>query len=307
VKRVLITGGSGFIGRALARELLARGDHVTVLTRDVHKTRKHMPQAVRITAWTPTQIGPWVDELSVIDAVVHLAGAPVAQRWTDKTKRAIEESRVTSTRVLVEAMGQAKKKPSAFICASAVGYYGPRPASEQLDESGSPGKDWLSGVVVRWEEAAREAEKLGVRTVELRIGVVLGEGGGALDKMVTPFKLYGGGPLGDGKQIISWVHRADVTGMILLAIDNEAVSGPINAVSPNPATGDEVAEGLSIVLSKPSWLRVPAGVIGILMGEAAQVVTTGQRVYPAKAVEHGYEFRYTRLVPALESILGPDQ
>lgn len=307
VKRVLITGGSGFIGRALARELLARGDHVTVLTRDVHKTRKHMPQAVRVTAWTPTKIGPWADELSVIDAVVHLAGAPVAQRWTDKTKRAIEESRITSTRVLVEAMGQAKKKPSVFVCASAVGYYGPRPPGEELDESGEAGKDWLAGVVVRWEEAAREAEKLGIRTVELRIGVVLGEGGGALEKMVTPFKMYAGGPLGDGKQMVAWVHRDDVVGMTLLAIDNESVSGPINAVSPNPATGDEVAEALGIVLAKPSWLRVPAGVVGMMMGEAAQVVTTGQRVYPRKAVDLGYEFRYARLVPALESILGPDQ
>ena len=307
MKRVLITGGSGFIGRALTRELLARGDHVTVLTRNVHKTRKHMPQAVRITAWTPNKTGPWVDELSVIDAVVHLAGEPVAQRWTDKTKRNIEESRITSTRVLVEGINQAKKKPSVFVCASAIGIYGPRPPAEELDETGAPGKDWLASVVVRWEEAARDVEKLGVRSALIRIGVVLGEGGGALEKMVTPFNMYAGGPLGDGKQVISWVHRDDVVGMILLAIDNETVSGPINAVSPNPATGDEVAEGLSIVLSKPSWLRVPAGVIGIMMGEAAQVVTTGQRVYPRRAVELGYEFRYARLVPALESILGPDK
>ncbi|HZF53321.1 MAG TPA: TIGR01777 family oxidoreductase [Polyangiaceae bacterium] len=307
MKRVLITGGSGFIGRSLVRELLARGDHVTVFTRNVNKTRRHMPGAVRIAAWTPNKIGPWVDELSVVDAVVHLAGEPVAQRWSDKVKRAIEESRITSTRVIAEGIAQAKTKPGAFVCASAIGYYGPRPASEDLDESGSPGSDWLAGVVTRWEDAAREVEKHGVRSVQVRIGVVLGEGGGALEKMVTPFNMYAGGPLGDGKQVISWVHRDDVVGMILLAIDNETVTGPINAVSPNPATGDEVAEGLGIVLGKPSWLRVPEGVIKIMMGEAAQVVTTGQRVYPRRAVDLGYEFRYARLVPALESILGPDK
>lgn len=307
MKRVLITGGSGFIGRALARALTARGDHVTVLTRNVKKTRWHMPSAVRVTAWTPDKIGPWADELSVVDAVVHLAGEPVAQRWTDKVRRAIEQSRVGSTRVLVEAIGQAKQKPSVLVCASAVGYYGARSGDEVLNEGSSPGSDWLAGIVTKWEETAREVEKHGVRGVEMRIGVVLGEGGGALDKMVTPFKMYAGGPLGDGKQVISWVHRDDVVGLILLAIDNEAVKGPINTVSPNPATGNEVADALGIVLGKPSWLRVPKGVIGLMMGEAAQVVTTGQRVYPQKAVELGYEFRYARLVPALESILGPDQ
>jgi hypothetical protein len=266
-----------------------------------------MPQAVRISAWTPNKLGPWVDELSVVDAVVHLAGEPVAQRWNDKVKRAIEDSRIGTTRVLAEGIAAAKHKPSVFVCASAIGYYGARPPSEQLTEDGEAGKDWLAGVVARWEEAAREVQKTGVRTVELRIGVVLGEGGGALDKMVTPFKMYAGGPLGDGKQVISWVHRDDVVGMILLAVDNETVTGPINAVSPNPATGDEVAEALGIVLGKPSWLRVPKAAIQLMMGEAAQVVTTGQRVYPRKAVELGYEFRQARLVPALESILGPDK
>jgi uncharacterized protein (TIGR01777 family) len=306
VKRVLITGGSGFIGRKLALELLDRGDHVTVLTRNAKKTRGSLPRAVRVTEWDPAKSGPWVDELEVVDAVVHLAGENVAKRWSDATKRAIEESRITSTRVLVEAIGKAKRKPKVFVCASAIGYYGPHAGDEVLDESAEAGTGFLAGVVTRWEEAARGAEALGVRTVELRIGIVLGEGGGALAKMVTPFKMSAGGPIGDGKQVLSWVHRDDVTGMILFAIDNDAVSGPMNAVSPNPATSNEMAEAIGIVMNTSPWMRVPKAAVELAMGEAAMILTTGQRVYPKKAAELGYEFRYTKLVPALESILGKD-
>jgi hypothetical protein len=304
VKTVLITGGSGFIGRKLAQALLARGDRVTVLTRNVQKARSVLPPAVRVAAWNPEKQGSWCQEVEVVDAVVHLAGEPVAKRWTDQVKRAIETSRIDSTRLLVEAMGRAKKKPAVFVCASAVGYYGARPGSEELDESASPGKGFLTDVVVRWEAAAREAETHGIRTVELRIGVVLGEGGGAIAKMVTPFKLFAGGPIGDGTQVVSWVHRDDVVGMILLALDNPAASGPINAVSPYPATSRELADAIGIVLHRPSWLRVPVGALKLLMGDAAEVLTTGQRVFPRRAAELGYEFRHARLTPALESILG---
>jgi uncharacterized protein len=307
VKRVLITGGSGFIGRTLAGELLARGDHVTVLTRDVKKTRGHMPRGVRVTAWSPDKLGPWVDELSVIDVVVHLAGESVAQRWSDAVKRRIEQSRIASTKVLVEAIGKSPKKPSVLVCASAVGYYGTHPGDVVFDESGAAGQGFLADVVKRWEEAAREVEAHGVRSVQVRIGVVLGDGGGALEKMVTPFKLYAGGPVADGKQVVSWVHRDDVVGILLLAIDNEQVKGPINAVSPNAVTSNELAEGIGIVMNKPSWLRVPKAAIELAMGEAAEILTKGQRVYPKRAVELGYEFRYARLIPALESILGKDQ
>jgi uncharacterized protein (TIGR01777 family) len=278
-----------------------------VLTRNVAKARRQLPQQVRVTAWNPEKPGPWTDELAVIDAVVHLAGEPVAQRWSDAKKRQIEQSRVGSTRVLVEAIGSAKRKPSVFVCASAIGYYGPRPADERLAEDAERGKGFLADVVVRWEEAAREVEKHGVRCVQVRIGVVLGEGGGALEKMVTPFKLFAGGPIGDGQQIVSWVHRDDVVGMILLAIDNDQAKGPLNATSPNAVTMNELADAIGTVMNRPSWLRVPKAVVGIAMGEAAEVVTDGQRVFPQKAVDLGYEFHHARLVPALESILGGDK
>jgi uncharacterized protein len=304
VKNVLISGGSGFIGRRLAQELLARGDRVTVLTRDAGRARHHFPERVRCAAWTPGKEGPWVEELETVDAVVHLAGEPVAQRWSEAVKDRIVKSRVDSTRLLVEAMAKATHKPAVLVSASAIGYYGPRGPDEKLEEGAEPGSGFLADVVKRWEEAARAAEEHGVRSVQLRIGVVLGEGGGAVDKMALPFKLFGGGPVGDGKQVISWVHREDVVGMILLALDDERVKGPVNAVSPNPVTSAEMARALGSVMNRPSWIRTPAFALRLAMGEAAEILTTGQRVFPARAVELGYEFRYTKIVPALESILG---
>lgn len=304
VKRVLITGGSGFIGKRLVRELLDRGDLVTVLTRNVGRTRSSLPLDVRVAAWTPEKAGPWCEELDGVDVVIHLAGELVAKRWNDKVKREIEASRVGSTKVLVEAMGAVKHKPSVFICASATGYYGPQAGDKTLDEDAEPGNDFLAGLVAKWEEAARGAEAHGIRSVQLRIGVVFGPNGGALEQLARPFKMYMGGPIGDGKQVLSWVHRDDVIGITLFAIDNEAATGPINVVSPYAATNREVADALGTVLGKPSYLPTPAAVIQMVLGEAATIVTEGQRVFPKRAAELGYEFRYARLVPALESILG---
>jgi uncharacterized protein len=304
VQKVLITGGTGFVGRRLAVELLGRGDHVTVLTRDAWKARGHFPAQLRCAAWTPGKEGPWAEELEIVDAVVHLAGEPVAKRWTAAVKDRIVKSRVDSTRVLVEAIGKAKHKPSVLVCASATGFYGPRRPDEELDESSEHGQGFLAGVVEQWEEAARAVEAHGVRCVQLRIGVVLGEGGGALDKMLLPFKLFGGGPIGNGKQVVSWVHRDDVVGLILLALDDPRAKGPINVVSPYPATSAELAHAIGGALNRPSSLRTPAFALKLAMGEAAEILTTGQRVFPRKAVELGYAFRHAHLVPALESILG---
>ena len=304
MKRVLITGGSGFIGQKLARELLKRGDLVTVLSRDVKRARKALPEGVRVAAWDPHKKGPWFEELDVVDAVVHLAGEVVVERWSDAKKKEIERSRADSARLLVEAIGEAKHKPAVLGSAAATGYYGPRPGDEMLDETSEPGSDFLSGVVKSWEEAVRGAEAHGVRAVQVRIGIVFGQGGGPLTAIVKPFKMFMGGPIGDGEQVISWVHRDDAVGILLLAIDNAEAKGPINATSPHAATSEELAEALGIVLNRPAWFRTPEGLLKLRFGEASTILTTGQRVYPKRAAELGYEFRYAHLMPALESILG---
>jgi len=235
---------------------------------------------------------------------VENAMGSIAADEAGVTRREIVKSRVDSTRLLVEAIGKAKKKPSVLVTASAIGYYGPHPWSEQLDEDSGPGKDFLADVAEKWEAAARGVEEHGVRAVQVRIGVVLGEGGGALQQMVKPFKLFVGGPVGDGRQAVSWVHRDDVVGIVVFAIDHEEVKGPINAVSPYPVTNAELAKSIGVVLNRPAWFKTPVGVLRLALGDAAEVVATGQRVYPKKAAELGYEFRQARLLRALESILG---
>lgn len=304
MKTVLITGGSGFIGRRLSQELLKRGDRVTILTRDPGKARGKVPTGVRVAGWTPTAEGPWYDELDKVDAVVHLAGEVVAKRWNEATKKEIVASRVGSTERLVEAISRAKHKPKVLVSASATGFYGMHAPDEELDETSPAGAGFLSQVVVDWEAAAKKAEDQGVRTAMLRIGVVFGKGGGALEQMLPAFKLFVGGPIGDGKQVYSWVHIDDVVGLALMAIDDDRVSGPINATSPYPATAAEVAKAIGVTINRPSFFKVPKAIVNAMLGEAAEIVTESQRVLPRRAIELGYEFRYARLMPALESILG---
>jgi len=305
MNRVLITGGTGFVGQELVQRLIARGDSVTVLSRDPARARKKLPAAARAVAWDPEHEGPWTGEVASATAVVHLAGENVAQRWTPEVRRAIDESRAGAGRRLVEAMARTGHKPEVFVSASAVGYYGPQPPERVLDEDSGSGEGFLADVCVRWEEAARGAEALGVRTVILRIGVVLGEGGGPLEKMLLPFKLFAGGPIGRGDQIVSWVHRDDVVGLVLFAIDNPEARGPINVVSPNPASSTELARAIGQVMHRPSWLKAPSFAVKLALGEAAEVVTEGQRALPRRALALGYRFHHPDLVPALRSILAP--
>lgn len=304
MQRVVITGGTGFIGRKLAKELIARGDQPVILSRDAARAQKQVPSGALAAAWDPEREGPWFDEIAKADAIIHLAGENVAKRWTADARRAIEQSRIDTTRLIVDAIARAPKKPRVLVNASAVGYYGAQPPDRELDESSPAGTGFLADICVRWEEAARAAEQHGVRSVQVRIGVVLGEGGGPLEKMILPFKLFTGGPIGAGTQVIPWVHADDVVGILLLALDDERVRGPINAVSPNPANSNELARALGQVMHRPSWFRTPAFVLEAAMGEAAMIVTEGQRVRPRKALELGYSFRRADLVPALQSILG---
>ena len=306
MKRVVITGGTGFVGRKLVEDLRGRGDEVTILTRDPARAQAKLAKGARALPWTPESEGPWVDALETADAVVHLAGEPVAQRWTEEARRRIVASRVDSTRVLVQAIGRRTRKPGVLVAASAIGFYGARPPEEELDEQSAPGEGFLADVVRGWEAEAQEATKHGVRSVQLRIGVVLGEGGGAVEKMIPPFKLFVGGHIGDGKQAMSWVHRDDVVGLTLLAIDDARAEGPINVVAPHPVSGAEMAKAIGRVLHRPAWLPAPSFAVKLAMGgEAASVVLTGQRVLPKRALELGYAFRYGELVPALSSILDP--
>jgi hypothetical protein len=304
MKTVLLTGGTGFIGRKLTERLIARGDRVTILTRDPSRAQGRLPRGASAVGWDPEREGPWFDEVARASAIIHLAGEPVAQRWTPEARRKILQSRVVSTRLVVEAMGRAAQKPTAFVSASAIGIYGARPAEETLDEGSTRGEGFLVDVVERWEAEARRAEEHGVRTTLLRIGIVLGEGGGPLEKMILPFKLFAGGPIGTGDQVVSWVHSDDVVGLALFALDDERARGPINAVAPSPVSSRELASAIGRAMHRPSWFRTPAAMVRLAMGEAAEVVTTGQRVAPKRAVELGYTFAHPDLGPALASILG---
>jgi uncharacterized protein (TIGR01777 family) len=308
-KRIVIAGGSGFIGRRLVRRLRARKDLVTVLSRDPLAAKRVLPGGVRVAGYTPSAEGPWFDEVAQTDAVVNLAGESLAGvRWTDTKKKAFEASRIGSNEMIVKAIARApeNRRPKVLVAASAVGYYGPHGADEELDESSPAGRDYLALLAEKWEKAAAGAAELGVRVVHARFGIVVGRGGGALAPMARVFRLHIGGPIGTGKQILSWVHVDDVAGLIMFAIDNDAVKGAVNVTAPNPVTMDQFAEGIGIVMNRRSYLRVPEGAVRALFGEGAEPLLTGQKALPRAAETLGYEYEYLELLPALESALGPD-
>ncbi len=292
------------MGRAVVSALVGRGIRVTVLSRHVQAARARVPRGVRVVAWNPSHKGAWFDELGVVDAVIHLAGEPVAQRWTATTKARIDNSRGGVTRRLVEAIAAAEKKPSLLISASAVGIYGVDRRGETLTEDSDVGEDFLAGVCKRWEGAARGAEKHGVRCVQLRFGVVLGKGGGALSQMLRP-RLFVGAPIGKGDNRVSWVHRDDVVGMTLAALDSSSWRGPINCTSPYSATQRELADQIASVVDKPA-IGLPESVARLAFGDMVDVLVGDSRVYPQRAVEREYPFCHARLTDALEASLAPD-
>jgi uncharacterized protein (TIGR01777 family) len=305
MNRVLVTGGTGFVGQAVVKALVGRGDHVTVLTRNVKRARGLLPRDVRAVAWDPTKRGPWFAELGAVDGVMHLAGESVAKRWSEASKARIEQSRAGATALLVEAIGEADNKPAVLVSASATGYYGANPGSgRELDEDADAGSDFLASVCQRWEEAARGVEEHGVRAVQLRIGVVFGQGGGALQRMMQP-RFFVGGPIGTGDNDMSWVHMDDVVGMALMALDDAALSGPLNCTSPYFTTGKQLAAELASVTDKRA-LPMPEAVARLLFGDVVDLLVGSQRIYPRRAVEHGYEFYHARLTPALEASLMAD-
>jgi len=296
--RVLVTGATGFIGGCLVRALVERGDDAIAQVRDAAQRSRFSP-SVRVVLDTALET-----DLGHVDAVVHLAGErAVGVRWTQSAKQRIRESRVATTEHLVRVFEGRSERPSVFVCASAVGYYGARTADETLDESAEAGSDFLAEVCKEWEAAAERATALGIRVVRARLGVVFGPGGGALEEMVKPFRLYAGGPIGSGEQVVSWVHVDDVVGMLLRTLDDPKLSGAVNVVSPNPVPQAELARALGKVLGRPSWLRVPAAALRARFGEGAGPLLTGQRVVPLKMKQAGYVWHHPELSPALASAL----
>jgi uncharacterized protein (TIGR01777 family) len=298
--RVAVTGATGLIGSRLVAELLERGDQVTAFSRDPARAEREL--GVAASRWDPEDGPAPADILSLADGVVNLAGENLVRRWTGGAKAKIRSSRVEGTRNLVAGLRAADPRPAVLVSGSAVGYYGPR-GDERVDESGAAGSDFLSRVCEDWEAEADEARALGMRVVRVRTGVVLAGGGGALAKMLPPFKAGVGGPVAGGQQYVPWVHLEDVVGLILAALDDDRWSGPVNATAPEPVTNAELSKALGRALRRPAVLPVPGFALSVLYGEMGQVVTTGQRVVPARALELGYDFRHADLDEALRSAL----
>jgi uncharacterized protein len=294
--RIVIAGGTGLLGTALVRELTREGVTVTVLTR-----RPRQPQQVR---WDPygSAASEWAHTLDGADAVVNLVGASINRRWTPAYKRELWDSRVRATRTLVTAMKSVRHIPPVFVSGSAVGIYGDR-GDEQITEPTRPGSDFLANLGAQWESEALAARPA-ARVVLVRSGIVLDRRAGALPRMALPFRLFGGGRLGSGRQYISWIHRDDWTSIVRWALANEAVTGPMNATAPNPVTNLEFSRTLGRVLRRPAFVPAPEFALRLALGEMADVVLGGQRVIPAVASSLGFSFQYPALEGALRAIYG---
>ena len=308
--KIVIAGGTGFLGRALVAHLSARGHEIVVLSR--HATPSASGGNVRHMSWNPDGRLPsgvsadlnWPREIEGASAVINLAGAGIAdKRWTAARKRELKGSRVFSTRSLVAAIRAATNRPGIFIQGSAVGYYGTG-GDEIFDESFPPGLDLLGEMCVAWEAEAHGVTAMGARLVVLRSGVVLGPGGGVVKQMARPFKLFVGGPVASGRQYLSWIHRDDWLALVTWALESSSVSGVYNATSPEPVTNEEFSKALGKALGRPSWLRVPAFALRILFGEMAnEMLIRGQRVVPKRALAEGFRFSYAAVEPAIKAAI----
>ena len=292
--RVAVTGAGGFIGKALVRALLERGDSVTAFSRRPDSTIADLPNLVA-ASWPPQGVFP------AVDAVVHLAGEPVDGRWTTQKKAAIRASRVEGTRELVAAIGAARERPTVLVSASAIGYYGDR-GDEVLTESSEVGSGYLADVCRQWEQAAYEAESLGLRVATVRTGIVLDKDGGALHKMLPPFRLGLGGPMGSGLQWFAWISRDDIVRLYLYLLDTP-IDGPVNGTAPNPVRQGDFAATLGSILHRPAILPTPFIPLKLAFGEFAATLFHSQRVLPEKARRSGFTFRYPNLREALLAAL----
>ena len=301
--RTLITGGTGLIGHALSHSLVGDGHEVLVLSRNATK-RDGLPPAVQIIQWDAQTMNGWERLINEVDVVVNLAGESLAGgRWTDARKQRILDSRVTAGQLLVKATAAATRRPIALIQASAVGYYGSR-RDEILDESSGPGSDYLARVCFDWEASTAPVERMGVRRAIARTGIVLSTAGGALPKILLPFKLFAGGPMGDGRQWWPWIHIQDEVAAIRFLMENERATGPFNLTTPAPLTNREFAAVTGNVMGRPAFLPAPAPALKLALGEMSTILLDGQRALPRRLQDLGFEFNYPTLEGALRDFLG---
>ncbi len=304
--KVAITGATGFVGSRLVQRLHGENHRILVLTRNTTFAQKVFPSEafpnLEIVAYTPTVSGSWQSAIAGCDGVVHLAGEPIGEgRWTPERKQEILNSRKLGTQKIVEAIAKANPKPSVLLNASAIGYYGTSETAT-FDETSLSGNDFLAQVCQAWEAEARKVKDAGVRLVILRLGVVLGNGG-ALNKMILPFQLFAGGPIGSGRQWFSWIHVDDLVNLIVQALTKPEIDGVYNATAPKAVRMADLSQTLGQVMNRPSWLPVPAFAIEALLGDGAIVVLEGQQVIPKRTVETGFEYKYPNLQSALTQIL----
>ncbi len=302
-KKIVVTGATGLIGKRLVKKLLERNYDLTIFTRSPETAKLIFPKIKNIVYWNEYASSDLSQYLDGKDAVFHLAGANIAaKRWTQNYKSQILNSRVISSRILYHSLENCKQLPSVFISASAIGYYG-NTVHKVITEEAKNGYDFLAHVCKSWEDEISRIKEYGIRWVGVRTGIVLDKEGGALKKMLIPFKLFVGGSLGNGRQYFSWIHIEDIINIFLYALDNAKIEGPINATAPNPVTMKIFSKTLGNILKRPSFFNVPAFLLRIILGESSQMILTSQRVYPQKLQENGYKFKFEFLEDALSDLV----
>jgi uncharacterized protein (TIGR01777 family) len=300
--RILITGGTGFVGSGLTLAFTQPGHHVTVLTRGGIRHDRPLPEGASYLQGDPAEEGKWQDAVPGHEVVVNLAGSSIFRRWSDRTKESIRGSRMSTTQNIVKALSGSRGETRILFSTSAVGYYGPH-GEEELNEESPPGDDFLARLALDWERAATRAEEYGVRVVLMRFGIVLGRDGGALKQMIPWFKWGLGSPMGTGKQWFSWIHETDLSRIYLFLVEREDVSGPINCTSPRPLRNEELTAALGKALGRPTFLpAVPGWVLKMMLGEFGSVLLTGQKVLPKKLQELGFHFLYPGMDEALQDL-----
>jgi uncharacterized protein len=299
--KILMTGGTGFVGHFLTSTLRRDGHEMTILVRSDAEA-KNGPQGALLLQGDPTVRGPWQDQVAGYDTIINLAGASIFSKWTIEHKKAIRESRLLTTRHLVEAMGAGPERTTTLFSTSAVGYYGFH-EDEELTEDAPPGDDFLATVAREWESEALKASEKGARVVITRFGIVLGPGGGALGQMIPLFKKFVGGPIGNGKQWFSWVHAEDLCEAFSFLTKHPELSGPFNVCSPMPIRNKDLAKALGRTLHRPSFFPAPGIVIRLVLGEFGSVILKGQRVVPKRLLDNGFTFRYPGIDEALATVV----